>query len=140
MEPTKILSRGGVNLKRPRVPPLTVFLPRPDGSRVAVLSDRILFRFDSSQLTLQGRRTIRALVSEIKRHRGDVRVEGYADGVGTTGYNLALSRGRANSVLRFLVTLGIHPRSISSIGRGEEGAADNLPDPSKRRVEIVLAP
>jgi outer membrane protein OmpA-like peptidoglycan-associated protein len=70
-----------------------------------------------------------------------VRIEGHTDGHGKPGYNRKLSQRRAESVLRYLVHVGIAPERLEARGCGadvpiapndtEEGRAKN------RRVEFV---
>jgi peptidoglycan-associated lipoprotein len=53
-----------------------------------------------------------------------IQVEGHCDERGTAEYNLALGERRANSVKKYLVSLGIAPGRISTISYGEEKPAD----------------
>jgi peptidoglycan-associated lipoprotein len=48
-----------------------------------------------------------------------VTVEGFADPAGTSSYNLALSRRRAEAVRSFITSRGIDGSLVSSIGYGE---------------------
>jgi outer membrane protein OmpA-like peptidoglycan-associated protein len=66
-------------------------------------------------------------------------VEGHADGVGSTDYNLRLSKLRADSVLNFLVEQGINKKRLKAIGMGSTQLL--LPDrpeaEENRRVRII---
>jgi peptidoglycan-associated lipoprotein len=53
-----------------------------------------------------------------------IQVEGHCDERGTAEYNLALGERRANSVKKYLVTLGIPQGRISTISYGEERPFD----------------
>ena len=47
-------------------------------------------------------------------------VEGHCDERGTREYNLALGERRANSVKKFLVSLGVKASRVSTISYGKE--------------------
>jgi outer membrane protein OmpA-like peptidoglycan-associated protein len=75
--------------------------------------------------------------------RAHVQIEGHTDNVGEPGYNLELSRKRANAVMTYLVDeFGISPLRLSAIGYGEEQPVTNNDTDGNRRknrrVEIVL--
>jgi peptidoglycan-associated lipoprotein len=53
-----------------------------------------------------------------------IQVEGHCDERGTAEYNLALGERRANSVQKYLVSLGLPGNQISIISYGEEKPAD----------------
>ena len=71
-----------------------------------------------------------------------VRVEGHTDSRGRDRYNLDLSKRRAHSVRRYLMSKGVEPRRLVAEGYGEtvpiatndtsDGRAEN------RRVEFVI--
>ena len=70
-------------------------------------------------------------------------IEGHTDDRGDAGYNLELSRKRANAVMAYLVEeFSIQPSQLSAIGYGEERPiADNDTETNQqknRRVEIVV--
>lgn len=53
-----------------------------------------------------------------------IQIEGHCDERGTAEYNLALGERRANSVKKYLISLGIPPDRISTISYGEERPLD----------------
>lgn len=53
-----------------------------------------------------------------------IQVEGHCDERGTNEYNLALGERRASSAKKYLITLGIDERRISTISYGEEKPLD----------------
>ena len=70
-------------------------------------------------------------------------IEGHTDDRGDAGYNLDLSRKRADVVMAYLLDeFNIEPSQLSAIGYGEERPiADNDTDANRqknRRVEIVI--
>lgn len=83
---------------------------------------------------------VAAILSDRPELRGVV--EGHTDDIGTAADNLALSEARARSVVAYLVSAGIDPDRLTSIGYGEsrpiasntteEGRATN------RRIEFQV--
>jgi peptidoglycan-associated lipoprotein len=59
-----------------------------------------------------------------KNPKMKVQIEGHCDERGTIEYNLALGERRANSVKKYLVSLGITSDRISTISYGEERPLD----------------
>jgi peptidoglycan-associated lipoprotein len=55
-----------------------------------------------------------------KFSRVKIQIEGHCDERGTNEYNLALGERRANSVKKYLISLGIAKNRISTISYGEE--------------------
>ncbi len=71
-----------------------------------------------------------------------VMIVGYADYLGTEGYNKTLSMERAKNVKSYLVKYGIEPNDIKlCVGEGEierKGLTDKAGFPIDRRVDIVV--
>jgi len=69
-------------------------------------------------------------------------IEGHTDSQGSDTANLALSQARADTVREYLVSRGVAPDRIRSIGRGEAQpvASNDSPEgrANNRRVEIVV--
>lgn len=110
---------------------------------IIVLSDKVLFNFDSATLTPQAN----DLLAQISNRLTDgavisVLVKGHTDSVGSDAYNDKLSQRRADSVASFLVGQGIAANKIKAQGLGEsQPVADNATDAGRaqnRRVEIVV--
>jgi OOP family OmpA-OmpF porin len=109
------------------------------------LSDRVLFEFDRSDLTVESGATIdrlsKALLS-VGIH--GAAVEGHSDSTGPDDYNQALSERRAASVKAGLGAGGMEAAQVRASGVGEarpiasndteEGRAQN------RRVVIIVTP
>jgi OOP family OmpA-OmpF porin len=102
------------------------------------------FGFDQAELTDEAKAALDQFVAQsgaAKRYL--ISVEGHTDPIGSDGYNLDLSRRRADSVVRYLVTrhnipvyrifmLGFGKQNLVAEGRGREERARN------RRVEVKL--
>lgn len=110
---------------------------------VIILSDKVLFDFDSAQLTPQANE----LLAQISKRLTDgaviaVLVKGHTDSVGSDAYNEKLSQRRADSVAAFLVSQGVAASKVKAEGFGEnQPVADNATDEGRaknRRVEIVV--
>ncbi len=80
----------------------------------------IEFEFNSDVLRPSSRDLLDR-VAEVLRNRPRLKliVEGHTDDVGDDGYNMELSRYRADSVKNYLVGKGIHPETVRAIGYGE---------------------
>lgn len=110
---------------------------------VLTLSD-ILFATDQSTLRPGAATTLDELAAFLTDYpERRVLIEGHADSRGPAGYNLELSQRRASAVQDALVTRGIEPIRIQTVGLGEGyPVASNQTSAGmqqNRRVEIVLS-
>jgi outer membrane protein OmpA-like peptidoglycan-associated protein len=102
------------------------------------------FKFDKYALTDDAKQDLDKLVGDVKSDkRFFIAVEGYTDNVGTTQYNEALSRRRADAVVAYLVAkhdipiyrihmIGLGKEKPVEEGRNREARAKN------RRVEVKV--
>jgi outer membrane protein OmpA-like peptidoglycan-associated protein len=102
------------------------------------------FKFDKYALTDDAKQDLDKLVGDVKSDkRFFIAVEGYTDNVGTTQYNEALSRRRADAVVEYLVAkhdipiyrihmIGLGKEKPVEEGRNREARAKN------RRVEVKV--
>jgi outer membrane protein OmpA-like peptidoglycan-associated protein len=80
----------------------------------------VMFAFNKSTLTPDGKRSLDEIVSKAQTMpRSVIEIAGFADPVGSKGYNLALSRRRAEAVQRYLVDKKVPLRSIHIAGFGD---------------------
>ena len=118
-------------------------------SRIANLDDyaevqqvAVLFEFDKDTLPEQEAAQLQEVVSTVNgRKRYFITVEGFTDQIGDPDYNFALSRRRADRVMRHLVAeLGVPVQRIYVIGLGEERLVETATDrdarAKNRRVEV----
>ncbi|MBD3898070.1 OmpA family protein [Halomonas sp. ML-15] len=126
----------------------------PDvGERVhdVTLSSDILFAFDSSDLSLEGRRGLDELANTLAHDFSNpgIVIEGHTDRLGEVAYNQALSERRAAAVKAYLIAQGVPEVAIASRGRGERDPVAECPGLSttpelkqclqpNRRVEINI--
>ncbi len=108
---------------------------------IAEIAKLIFFNFDSSTLMNESFGPLEDVVKIVKgQAKLNFIVEGYCDSVGTTAYNLSLSKRRASAVKNYFISKGISSSRISSIGYGEANPiATNLTEEGRaknRRVEI----
>lgn len=104
----------------------------------------IPFQFDRHQLTDDAKQELDALAQNLgSMKRYFIAVEGYTDRTGSREYNEALSRRRADAVVRYLVAnhnvpvyrihmIGLGPENPAEEGRTRAARAKN------RRVEVKL--
>ncbi|HTP24627.1 MAG TPA: OmpA family protein, partial [Anaeromyxobacteraceae bacterium] len=79
------------------------------------------FGFDRSDLDSDARAALDKVASCLKGGKGGrVVIEGNCDERGTTEYNLHLGERRAESVRRYLVNLGLDPKSVKTTSYGKE--------------------
>lgn len=80
----------------------------------------IEFEFNSDVL-LPSSMDLLDRVADVLRGRPRLKliVEGHTDDVGDDGYNMELSRYRADAVKSYLVRKGIHPETVRAVGYGE---------------------
>ncbi|MDR9481671.1 MAG: OmpA family protein [Salibaculum sp.] len=112
---------------------------------IVTLPQDILFPTDSAQLTGALRSDLTTLAASINRYAGTtVNVIGHTDNTGAASYNQDLSARRAQAVSSVLISAGVSPDRVRSIGRGENApVATNLTPEGRaqnRRVEITITP
>ncbi len=104
-----------------------------------------LFEYDSAELRNDAVEQLQKVAILIRRNpKATFTLEGYTDSYGSQGYNLDLSRRRAESVKGYLVNaLGINPGQIETRGYGKANLLTS-PDASieeqeiNRRVVVVV--
>jgi len=99
------------------------------GIEGVVLESKMLkdihFDFDKYSIQLGEAEILKENSALLKKYPGmKFQIEGHCDERGTGEYNLALGERRANSVKKYLASLGISPSSISTISYGEEKPFD----------------
>ncbi|MBT2224992.1 OmpA family protein [Nonomuraea sp. NEAU-A123] len=119
-----------------------------EGTRTKItISSDVLFAFDQARLTPVAARHLARIADRLRTASGTVRVDGYTDAVGTTGYNLTLSQRRAQSVKRELDRILHGKPPTTATGHGEaDPVAPNVKDgkdnpagrAKNRRVTIVF--
>src|SRR5262245_4064285 len=131
-------SRARPNVVAGELPSLGQFIRLADGSQVSSVSADYLFDAGSDQLRPEAVTAIEKVIPAIKVHDGDVEILGYTDGLGDAEFNKELSLRRAKAVEQLLIQGGVPESMLEPVGMGEEGSEDNVPDSTKRKVEIVL--
>jgi outer membrane protein OmpA-like peptidoglycan-associated protein len=120
----------GVQVERPSETELNV-----------VLTNDVLFDFDSAALRPESRNALRDMADVFQRYSDTmISVEGHADSTGRAEYNLGLSQRRAQSVADFLSGQGVSRSRIVARGHGDtRPKASNATAEGRqlnRRVEI----
>jgi outer membrane protein OmpA-like peptidoglycan-associated protein/tetratricopeptide (TPR) repeat protein len=107
----------------------------------------IHFGFDSYELSPNAKTEVAFVVAWMNNNPDSkIEVIGHADEKGSSMYNQSLSEKRANSVKQMLVSSGVNPNRIITVGKGENEPVLNDPDlspddPGKlnRRVIVRVA-
>ena len=117
------------------------------GREVYPLPSDFLFGFDHSDLDPSPRAIVAlfevAIRIKAKSSPARIEVHGYTDWIGSRGYNLALSKARAETIRRILLLFKLaEPYQITTKGFGTTNpVADNRTEQGRalnRRVEIVV--
>lgn len=106
------------------------------------LSADALFAFDSAALSAAGRQAVDGVVGQVQRASRvqHIDVVGYSDRIGTTAYNLDLSRRRADAVRSALVDGGVDPTAVRADGRGDAEPLVQCAQRSHAQLIACLAP
>lgn len=105
----------------------------------------VLFDFNSAALKPGAASEIDRVAQVLNRYpETRITVEGHTDGVGSIQYNQQLSEKRAQSVKEALVSRGVNPARIDTVGYGEaRPIASNDTEAGRqlnRRVTILIVP
>ena len=85
------------------------------------VSDRVLFSYDSAELTPEARTIVDKWARVLTQNGGTkIMIEGHCDERGTREYNLALGERRAVVVRNYLSSLGVNTPGIQTISYGKE--------------------
>jgi OOP family OmpA-OmpF porin len=110
-------------------------------SRLAVgsaIEAPVQFKRGSSQLTQQSLALLQQVAQQMVATQGQARyqIEGHTDMSGTYSVNMNLSVARAQSVVGYLVQLGVPQHMLYPVGFSYDQLIDGLPmnDPKHRRV------
>jgi outer membrane protein OmpA-like peptidoglycan-associated protein len=101
------------------------------------------FRFDSEELTDEGKRLVPDVLQSVKSYPvPEVVVIGHTDTTGTPQSNAELGMRRANAVRALLVQAGLNESAMDVRSHGEAEllvpTADGVFEPKNRRVEITV--
>jgi len=124
---------------------LNQVLQTRDSARGLIISmPDVLFDFNKYTLKPEAREKL-AKISGIVLAYPDLKldVEGHTDSIGSDEYNQKLSEQRANTVRGYLVSQGLKPDNIASVGLGKANpVAENSTSHGRqlnRRVEMVVS-
>ena len=116
--------------------------PAPD-NRYRTLEQRIHFALDRADLGPEARATLEAKAEILQASPNlTLRIAGHADERGSDEYNLALSKRRSAEAKKFLVSRGVDPSRLETVGYGEEQPLANAMDETawsmNRRDEFTV--
>jgi outer membrane protein OmpA-like peptidoglycan-associated protein len=119
-------------------------LVRVEGNTITLLQQ---VNFRTSSAVIEGAQSFLILdvVADVLRHQptyGHVRIEGHTDNRGDHDANVALSQGRAQACLDYLVSKGIARERLAAQGFGPDRPLDNgrgrAAEARNRRVEFIV--
>lgn len=107
------------------------------------LLDLVFFPFDSYAITAEAGEVLDRAAETIRQRNIElIRLEGHTDTVGTSEYNLRLSRRRAEAVRNGLIERGVPPTNVYISAKGESDlrveTADEVKNQSNRYVQIFV--
>src|SRR3569833_1046346 len=122
------------------------------GAKIAMMEDGLHFAFpvnfayDDANVRSQVQAALTRFSNVVQKYYpgSKVTIEGFADPAGSTKYNLALSKRRAEAVRSYLTTNGLTSNELAVVGYGETrqvaaGASRNMPGAElNRRVVFVI--
>lgn len=106
--------------------------------------ETVYFDFDRSDLRQDARNSLAKNAEFLLKSNktAKVMIEGHCDERGSAEYNLALGERRAESALKYLITLGVQPDRLSIVSYGKEKPAvqgnDEEAWAKNRRAEFVI--
>jgi OmpA-OmpF porin, OOP family len=105
--------------------------------------DRILFATDSATLRPESEEQLRNIAAILRAYPNvHMKIGGFTDNTGDAQNNLKLSQDRADSVVAYLVQLGISPDRLEAAGYGEQyPVADNSTEQGRaqnRRIAMQV--
>jgi outer membrane protein OmpA-like peptidoglycan-associated protein len=123
LTPVAAVSMQKTSASAPAPAPAPGARAKPAPEAASALSLPVRFAFDSADILPDARTQLDALAKGIKMLPRDrtVTVEGHTDATGGEGYNMALSRARAQSVRDYLVQHhGIDAARLKTVGYGKD--------------------
>ncbi len=126
-------------IETPVVESNPLYNPTPEGFTDYSGADRVLFAYDSSDLSAASRAILGKQAEWLNHNRAArVTIEGHCDERGTREYNLALGDRRATAVKNYLVALGVSATRMNTISYGKERPASAGNFAQNRRGVVVL--
>ncbi|MDF9798257.1 outer membrane protein OmpA-like peptidoglycan-associated protein [Catalinimonas alkaloidigena] len=103
----------------------------------------LLFDYDSYALRDNTKENLQEMAETLKKYEDtNILIEGHTDSTGSDDYNEELSEDRAESVSEYLLSLGVSPDRLTTMGYGEEQpVTDNDTAEGRqenRRVEVAI--
>lgn len=122
------------------------------GARITAMEDQVKFdmpvhfAFDDAAVRTEDQPALQKFAKVVSKYYpgAKITVEGFADPAGSTAYNVALSKRRADAVRDVLVQQGLNDGLLASVGYGEArlvkaGAQKDAPGAElNRRVTFVV--
>jgi peptidoglycan-associated lipoprotein len=112
---------------------------------VSVAGDRVFFDFDRTTLNADAKSILDRQIAWLKMHpEFSIRLEGHTDNRGTREFCIPLSERMAGAVRDYMVSNGISPQRILTMGYGRERPDDlghgEAAQARNRRVIIKVSP
>ena len=121
-----------------------VEVSRQGDNVVLNMPGHVTFATDSAQVSVAFEDTLNQVAATITEYQDTrVQVAGHTDSTGSASYNQQLSERRAQAVANYLISRGVAPARLTTIGYGETQpvASNDTPDGRRqnRRVEMLTS-
>lgn len=118
----------------------TAGCPIPEEPKEIILQGMTTFELGKSTLTEHAKKELNDIAQiMLKNPETKWRIEGHTDSQGSAKFNQKLSDERANSVMTFLIGLGVGKNRLSAAGMGENyPIADNATEIGKQKNRRVV--
>lgn len=88
--------------------------------------ENILFEFNKADLQEQSKQTLdKVVLAMLSNDKFNIELSAHSDSKGSDSYNLKLSKQRANSAEKYIISKGISSSRITAIGYGETKLINN---------------
>ena len=105
----------------PVAAPVKGIVPGSQEDLVANVGDRVFYDFNKSLVTKAGQDTLAKQAAWLAKYpNNNVQIAGNCDERGTTEYNLALGKRRANAAVAYLKAKGVAAARMTSISYGKD--------------------
>ena len=124
----------------PAVVPAATPIAEQPAAKLSQEARTIYFDFDKDKLTTESIQKLDTLAAAVRASKGVVRADivGYADEMGTNGYNVALSERRSNVVKAYLDKQITIPTEVTDIrGLGETNSVTDCKEVKARKAKIA---
>lgn len=138
------LSFGSLNYKQVKMLKKQGFVLTEEGWSLG-LPERLLFDFNAPEISTENQESLMRLATQLHKFNLDkIKIVGHTDNIGEAGYNLELSKKRAESVAQVFLANNFKTENIEIIAKGSSQplntAKTEAARAENRRVAVIIIP